>query len=61
MKLLELTKIKITKDKNDENVPNLEITGVVCNMSIVILSTIIINKIQEFYTHLFLINCLVNF
>ena len=61
MKLLELTKIKITKDKNDENVPNLEITGVVCNMSIVILSTIIINKIQEFYTHLFLINCLINF
>ena len=61
MKLLELTKIKITKDKNDENVPNLEITGAVCNMSIVILSTIIINKIQEFYTHLFLINCLVNF
>ena len=29
MKLLESTKNKITKDKNDENVPHLEITEVV--------------------------------
>ena len=29
MKLLESTKNKITKDKNSENVPNLEITEVV--------------------------------
>ena len=35
MKLLGSTKIKITKDKNSENVPHLEITEVVlvhCNM-----------------------------
>ena len=34
MKLLGSTKIKITKDKNDENVPHLEITEVIlvhCN------------------------------
>ena len=29
MKLLELTKSKITKDENDENVPRLEITELV--------------------------------
>ena len=35
MKLLESTKNKITKDRNDENVPHLEITDVVlvhCNI-----------------------------
>ena len=35
MKLLGSTKIKVTKDKNDENVPHLEITEVVlvhCNI-----------------------------
>ena len=35
MKLLGSTKSKITKDTNDENVPYLEITGVVlihCNI-----------------------------
>ena len=35
MKLLESTKIKITKDENDENVPHLEITEVIivhCNI-----------------------------
>ena len=45
MKLFESTENKITKDKNGENVPHLEITEVVlvnCNMSIMI-----INKIQE--------------
>ena len=29
MKLLEITKSKITKDENDENVPHLEITELV--------------------------------
>ena len=29
MKLLEITKSKITKDENDENVPRLEITELV--------------------------------
>ena len=45
MKLLQSTENKITKDKNGENVPHLEITEVVlvnCNMSIMI-----INKIQD--------------
>ena len=35
MKLLGSTKSKITKDENDENVPNLEITEVIlvhCNI-----------------------------
>ena len=35
MKLLESTKNKITKDRNDKNVPHLEITDVVlvhCNI-----------------------------
>ena len=46
MKLLGSTKNKITKDKNGENVPHLEITEVVlvhCNLSIMI-----IIKIQEY-------------
>ena len=42
MKLLGVTKRKITKDGNGENLPYLEI-----NEFIVILSVIIINKIQE--------------
>ena len=41
MKLLGSTKSKITKDKNGENDPHLEVTEV-----IVILSTTIINLIQ---------------
>ena len=35
MKLLESTKSKISKDKNDENVPHLEVTKVIlvrCNI-----------------------------
>ena len=59
MKLLGNTKSKITKDKNDENVPHLEITEVVlvhCK-----LLRMIIRKIQEFCIHLFLINRLVNY
>ena len=51
IQLLGSTKIKITKDENGRNVPHLEITEVVT----------IINKIQKFCIHLFLINCLFNF
>ena len=53
MKLLRSTKSKITKDKNSENVPHLEINDVV-------LSTTIIDMIQESCIHIFLINRLVN-
>ena len=45
MKLLEI------KDKNCENEPHLEITEVVLVIAILII--MIINKIQEFCTHLF--------
>ena len=48
MKLLGSTQNKITKDKNGENVPHLEI-----------LSITVINKIQEYYICLFEINCFV--
>ena len=57
MKLLGSSKNKITKDKNGENVPHLEITEVVlvhCNIV-----NNIINKIQEYYIRLFEINLLV--
>ena len=57
MKLLGSSKNKITKDKNSENVPHLEITEVVlvhCNIV-----NNIINKIQEYYIRLFEINLLV--
>ena len=57
MKLLGSTENKITKDKNGENVPHLEITEVVlvyCNMV-----KMIINKIHEYYILLFQINLLV--
>ena len=49
MKLLGSTESKITKDKNGENVPHLEIVELVlvhCNL-------VSINKIQEYYIHLF--------
>ena len=59
MKLLESTKSKIIKDENGENVPHLEITEVV--LAFVTLLTTIINRIQEFCTHLFLINHLANY
>ena len=56
MKLLGSTKSKITtQDEYFGNVPRLEITEAV------ILSTTIINKIQEFYIHLFLTNRSVNY
>ena len=54
MKLLWSTKNEITKDKNGENVPHLEITEVIlvhCN--------IVNNDYQEYYTLLFQINLLV--
>ena len=54
MKLLGKTENKITKDKNSEHVPHLEITEVV--LVIITLSVMIINKIQEYYTRLFQIN-----
>ena len=52
MKLLGSSENKITKDKNGENVPHLEITEVE-------LLIMIINKIQEYCTLLFEINRLV--
>ena len=57
MKLLGSTKNKIAKDKNGENVPHLEITEV--ELVHVVLSAIIVKKIQMFYIHLFQINYLV--
>ena len=55
MKLLGSTESKINKDKNDKNVPHLEINEVLlvhCNIA---------NKIQEFCKHLLLRNHLVNY
>ena len=57
MKLLGSTENKITEDKNGENVSYLEIAEVV--LVHCILSIMIINKIQEYYTFLFPINRLV--
>ena len=60
IKVLGSTKKKITKDKNDENVPHLEITEVVLvHCDVVNNYIIIISKIQEYYIRLFQINCLV--
>ena len=58
LKLLASTKIKITKNENGENVPNLEITDVVlvhCHMPIMD-----INKIREYCIHFLPVNLLVN-
>ena len=57
IKFLGSTENKITKDKNGENVPHLEITE--AYWFTVILLTMIINRIQEYYIRLFPINCLV--
>ena len=57
MKLLGTIEKDITKDKNDENVPHLEIIGVVSAT----LLTMITSKIQELGIHLFQINHLVNY
>ena len=53
MKLFGTTKNKINKDNSGENIPHLEIT--------IILSTMIINEIQESCIHLILINRFVNY
>ena len=50
MKLLGSTKNKIIKDENGENMPHLEITEVV-KLSIVKLSTMIINILQDSCPH----------
>ena len=50
MKLLGSTKSQITKNKDSENVPHLEITEF---DFIVIFSTMIISKIQEFCVNLY--------
>ena len=52
MKLLRGTESKITKDKNSENVPHLEVVGLVlvhCNLD----NIMTISKILEYYIHLF--------
>ena len=59
MKLLGSAENKITKDKNGENLPHLEITEVVlvhCNILIMI-----INRIQGHYIHFSQINRLVTY
>ena len=62
MKLFGSTISKTAKDENSENVPHLEITEVILfSKSIAVLSTSIISKIQEFCTHLLLVNRLVNY
>ena len=58
MKLLSSTENKITKFKNIEQVPYLEITEVVLVLGN--MPAIIINMIQESCIHLFPINHLVN-
>ena len=57
MKLLRSTENKITKDKNGQNVPHLEITEVVLVHCDIV--DMIINKSQEYYIRLFQINRLV--
>ena len=56
MKLLGSTKNKITKDKNGENVPHIEITEVVLVHFNIVNND---NKIQEYYSLLFRIDRLV--
>ena len=59
MKLFGSTKSNITKDKNGKNMPHLQTNEVV--QYIVILLITIINKIQESYIHLILMNHLVDY
>ena len=62
MKLFGSTISKTAKDENSENEPHLEITKVILfSKSIAILTTSIISNIQESYTHLLLVNRLVNY
>ena len=60
MKFLGTTDIKINKDKNDENVPYLEITEVVLVHSNIV-NNKIIDKIYASGVHFFLINHLMNY
>ena len=50
-KIVKILKIRKAKDKNGENVSHLEITEVVLVHCYI--ANNVINKIQEFYTHLF--------
>ena len=59
--LIRSTKNKITENENGQNVPHLEITEVVLVHWNIVNNIITINKIQESYIHLFIINCLVNY
>ena len=59
MKLLGSTKSKITKDKNGENVPHLEITEVILIHCDII--NIDYQQNSRVYIHLSLINYLVNY
>ena len=59
MKSLGCTKSKIIKDENGENVPYLEITGVVLIYCNVVNNSY--HQIQESCIHLFLINRSVNY
>ena len=61
MKLLGSTGNKITKDKNGENVPYLEITEVVLISCNSVMLLIIYCKISEYCIHLSLINLLVSY
>ena len=51
IKLLRITKNNITKDKNGENMVNLEINEVILAHCNVMFLTVAISKIQEFCIH----------
>ena len=53
MTLLADTKNKITKDESGENDPHLELTEIVILQFTVILLTMTISNIQEFYIYIF--------
>ena len=53
MTLLADTKNKITKDESSENDPHLELTEIVILQFTVILLTMTISNIQEFYIYIF--------
>ena len=59
MKLPKSTENKITKDKNGENVLHFQFTDVILSLQWTTMSTMVINKIQEYSIHLFPINYLV--
>ena len=59
MKLFGSTKSKVTKDKNGENLPHLEITKVV--LVHYNIANYDYQQDSESCIHLFLINCLVNY